>query len=97
MMSQASLSRSIERFMRIDCLVAEIGSTTTVVNAFNLHSGPVEFLGRGMHQTTVDTDVNIGLQNAIDELKKTFELSEKTPLEIILAKAREYASKNKDY
>ena len=37
------------------------------------------------------------LKDAIDELKKTFELSEKTPLEIILAKAREYASKNKDY
>jgi uncharacterized protein (TIGR01319 family) len=69
-MSQASSLKSIERFMRIDCLVAEIGSTTTVVNAFNLHSGPVEFLGRGMHQTTVDTDVNIGLQKAIDELKK---------------------------
>ena len=56
--------------MRIDCLVAEIGSTTTVVNAFCLHSGPVEFLGRGMHQTTVDTDVNFGLKQAIEELKK---------------------------
>ena len=55
--------------MRIDCLVAEIGSTTTVVNAFNLFD-EVKFLGRGMHQTTVDTDVNIGLQNAIDDLKK---------------------------
>ena len=55
--------------MKIDCLVAEIGSTTTVVNAFNLHHGPVEFLGRGMHQTTVDTDVNIGLTNAIENLK----------------------------
>jgi len=31
--------------MKIDCLVAEIGSTTTVVNAFNIHSEPVAFLG----------------------------------------------------
>lgn len=57
--------------MRIDCLVAEIGSTTTVVNAFNLHKGPVEFLGRGMHKTTVETDVTIGLENAIKDLKNT--------------------------
>ncbi|MFH0766670.1 MAG: glutamate mutase L, partial [Bacillota bacterium] len=56
--------------MKIDCLVAEIGSTTTVVNAFNLHQDPIEFLGRGMHQTTVDTDVNIGLKLAIEDLKR---------------------------
>jgi uncharacterized protein (TIGR01319 family) len=56
--------------MVIDCLVAEIGSTTTVVNAFNLHHGPVEFIARGMHQTTVETDVTIGLNNAILDLKK---------------------------
>lgn len=64
--------------MRIDCLVAEIGSTTTVVNAFNLHQGPVEFIGRGMHQTTVDTDVNIGLTNAINDLKKNLNVTELT-------------------
>ena len=58
--------------MKIDCLVAEIGSTTTVVNAFNLFD-EVKFLGRGMHQTTVDTDVNIGLENAILDLKKATE------------------------
>ncbi|MBU1142264.1 MAG: glutamate mutase L [Firmicutes bacterium] len=62
--------------MKIDCLVAEIGSTTTVVNAFNLHQGPVEFIGRGMHQTTVDTDVNIGLSNAIHDLKKNLNVDE---------------------
>ncbi|PKK97558.1 MAG: DNA mismatch repair protein MutL, partial [Tenericutes bacterium HGW-Tenericutes-3] len=55
--------------MKIDCLVAEIGSTTTVVNAFNLHQPPVSFLGRGMHQTTVDTDVNEGLKKAILDLQ----------------------------
>jgi uncharacterized protein (TIGR01319 family) len=55
--------------MKVDCLVAEIGSTTTVVNAFNLHN-EISFLGRGMHQTTVLTDVNIGLSKAIEDLEK---------------------------
>ena len=63
--------------MKIDCLVAEIGSTTTVVNAFNLKDS-VAFLGRGMHQTTVDTDVNIGLKNAIDNLKEVLDVDELT-------------------
>ncbi|MDX9808500.1 MAG: glutamate mutase L, partial [Acholeplasma sp.] len=62
--------------MKIDCLVAEIGSTTTVVNAFNLHGDDVKFLGRGMHQTTVDDDVNIGLNNAILDLKKSLNVDE---------------------
>lgn len=55
--------------MKIDVLVAEIGSTTTLVNAFNVHE-ECAFLGRGVANTTVDTDVNIGLNKAIDELKK---------------------------
>lgn len=63
--------------MKIDCLVAEIGSTTTVVNAFNLFD-EVKFLGRGMHQTTVETDVNIGLQKAIEDLKKQLNIDELT-------------------
>lgn len=54
--------------MKIDCLVAEIGSTTTVVNAFNLKDR-IEYLGKGMYQTTVDTDVNIGLRHAIEDLR----------------------------
>ncbi|MDI6453708.1 glutamate mutase L [Peloplasma aerotolerans] len=69
-MLQVLLSKGIKKSMVIDCLVAEIGSTTTVVNAFNLHHGPVEFIARGMHQTTVETDVTIGLNNAILDLKK---------------------------
>ena len=47
--------------MKVDVLVAEIGSTTTVVNAFELgeHAG---FLGQGMAPTTVDSgDVTVGL------------------------------------
>lgn len=54
--------------MKIDILVAEIGSTTTVVNAFNLKPLP-SFLGQGQSPTTVDKgDVNIGLKYAIDDL-----------------------------
>ena len=54
--------------MKIDLLVAEIGSTTTVVNAFNLGSCP-NFIGQGQSPTSVDKgDVNIGLRSAIDNL-----------------------------
>ncbi len=54
--------------MKIDLLVAEIGSTTTVVNAFNLGSCP-NFIGQGQSPTSVDKgDVNIGLKSAIDNL-----------------------------
>ncbi len=61
--------------MNVDCLVAEIGSTTTVVNAFNL-KGDVSFIGRGVHQTTVDTDVREGLSLAILDLKKNLSIDE---------------------
>lgn len=56
--------------MKFDILVAEIGSTTTVVNAFrNLETSP-EFVGQGQAPTTVvEGDVNIGLQNAVDSLQ----------------------------
>jgi uncharacterized protein (TIGR01319 family) len=53
--------------MTIDCLVAEIGSTTTIVNAFDL-SKPA-FLGRGMARTSVETDVREGLSKAIENLR----------------------------
>jgi uncharacterized protein (TIGR01319 family) len=54
--------------MKIDLLVAEIGSTTTVVNAFNLTPCP-SFIGQGQAATTaVDGDVNIGLKDAIENL-----------------------------
>ncbi len=54
--------------MKVDVLVAEIGSTTTLVNAFNIHNQDPVFLGRGVANTTVDTDVNKGLQLAIEDL-----------------------------
>lgn len=53
----------------IDVLVAEIGSTTTTVNAFILGNSPV-FVDQGMAPTTVlEGDVNIGLMGAIENLK----------------------------
>jgi len=55
--------------MKIDCLVAEIGSTTTVVNAFRVKDEPA-FLGRGVSVTTVGTDVTEGLRAAIEDLRK---------------------------
>ena len=69
--------------MKIDVLVAEIGSTTTVVNAFMIHQKPVAFLGRGVHQTTVDTDVREGLKGAIEDLKKNLHTDELTYDELL--------------
>lgn len=59
--------------MKVDVLVAEIGSTTTVVNAFNgIHTESPSFIGQGQAPTTVlDGDVTIGLKGAIDSLKKS--------------------------
>lgn len=56
--------------MKIDVLVAEIGSTTTVVNAFNDIATPdPKFIGQGQAPTSVlDGDVRVGLQGAIDDL-----------------------------
>ena len=58
--------------MKFDILVAEIGSTTTVVNAFrNLDTEQPEFVGQGQSPTTVvEGDVNIGLSNAVESLKQ---------------------------
>lgn len=63
--------------MKIDLLVAEIGSTTTVVNAFDkLGTCPI-FIGQGQAATSVlEGDVNIGLEKAIDDLRQN--LSEDT-------------------
>ena len=55
--------------MKLDILVAEIGSTTTVVNGFWLGEEAC-FAGSGQAPTSVeDGDVNIGLNNAIEDLK----------------------------
>jgi len=55
--------------MKIDVLIAEIGSTTTVVNAFNLAQGGARFLGQGLSCTMTDPgDVTVALRAAIDDL-----------------------------
>ncbi len=57
--------------MKFDVLVAEIGSTTTVVNAFSdLDSNDPKFIAQGQAPTTVlEGNVNIGLNAAIKNLK----------------------------
>ncbi len=57
----------------IDALVAEIGSTTTIINAFDqLHTAHPIFVGQGQSATTVLAgDVCVGLQNALSDLKRT--------------------------
>lgn len=56
--------------MRVEYLIAEIGSTTTVVTAFNFKKG-VEVVGQGKAFTSVlQGDVTIGLRNAINEMEE---------------------------
>ena len=59
--------------MKINVLVAEIGSTTTVVNAFNGIGGPCpKFLGQGQFPTTVlNGDVTVGLKGAVENLRNS--------------------------
>lgn len=56
--------------MTVDVLVAELGSTTTLVNAFDRVDGPHPmFLGQGTALTTVsEGDVGVGLLRAIEDL-----------------------------
>lgn len=70
--------------MQIDLLVAEIGSTTTVVNAFNqLDTCPVN-IGQGQAATSVlEGDVNIGLKAAIEDLKMSLGQDSLTYKELI--------------
>lgn len=59
--------------MKVDVLVAEIGSTTTVVNAFlGIHTDNPIFIGQGQAPTTVfeGGDVRNGLNGAVDNLAK---------------------------
>lgn len=65
--------------LEIDVLVAEIGSTTTVVNAFNNINGKdPEFLGQGQSPTTVfeGGDVRNGLSGAIKDLASNLKVDE---------------------
>ncbi|SES88942.1 GlmL-related ornithine degradation protein [Anaerobranca gottschalkii] len=59
--------------MKVDLLVAEIGSTTTVINAFTgLNSPKPKFLGQGQGPTTVyQGDVTVGLEMALEQLAQS--------------------------
>lgn len=61
--------------MKINVLVAEIGSTTTVVNAFNEIGGPCpKFVGQGQAPTTVlNGDVTVGLKGAVEDLRRNLD------------------------
>ena len=58
--------------MKVDVLVAEIGSTTTAVNAFNgLESANPALIGQGVAPTSVESgDVTVGLKEAIEDLQE---------------------------
>jgi len=58
--------------MFIDILVAEIGSTTTLVNAFSgINTREPRFIGQGQAPTSVlEGDVRIGLSGAVADLAK---------------------------
>src|SRR5690554_6109287 len=64
--------------MKVDVIVAEIGSTTTIVSAFNLYTEPTGFIGKGFFKTTVDTDVTIKLEKAVSHLKENLDIDELT-------------------
>lgn len=57
--------------MKVDILVAEIGSTTTVVNGFDgIDTDHPIFVGQGQAPTSVNEgDVTIGLHNAVDDFR----------------------------
>ena len=64
--------------MKVAVLVAEIGSTTTVVNAFDGIGGPCpRFLGQGQAFTSVlGGDVTVGLRGAVEDLRRHLGVSE---------------------
>ena len=69
--------------MHADVLIAEIGSTTTLVSAFALGESP-RLLGQGQAATTVlEGDVRTGLNRAIDALKTNRGESELTYGELL--------------
>jgi uncharacterized protein (TIGR01319 family) len=56
--------------MKVEYLIAEIGSTTTLVTAFNFKNG-VEVIGQGKAFTSVlQGDVTIGLKTAVQEIEE---------------------------
>ncbi len=66
--------------MKVDYIIAEIGSTTTVLSAFITgRNGKLTFLAQGESYTTVnENDVTIGIEKAINKLKKRLEIKDLT-------------------
>ncbi|HNV06687.1 MAG TPA: glutamate mutase L, partial [Petrotogaceae bacterium] len=71
--------------MKADVLIAEIGSTTTVLTALTGINGKnPRIQAQGEHYTTVsEGDVTIGIQGAVKDLEK--KINEKVDWEILLA------------
>ncbi|ERI90343.1 hypothetical protein HMPREF1982_03946 [Clostridiales bacterium oral taxon 876 str. F0540] len=62
--------------MKVDYVISEIGSTTTVVTAFKLGEKGVDIIAQGKNYTTVNEgDVTIGVIKAIEDIE--FQLGEK--------------------
>ncbi|BBE32092.1 ornithine aminomutase [Tepiditoga spiralis] len=63
--------------MTVDLLIAEIGSTTTVVTAFDkINTEKPIVVGQGEHYTTVfEGDVTIGIERAIKEIEKKLNIN----------------------
>ena len=62
--------------MKLDVLVAEIGSTTTLVSGFAGLAGAPVFAGQGMAPTTAHLDdVTLGLKAAVEDLQQNLGVS----------------------
>lgn len=72
--------------LNVDALIAEIGSTTTLVNAFDGLGGPNPvFLGQGRALTSVrEGDVWLGLERAMEDLARCLG-AEKVGYKLLLA------------
>ncbi len=64
--------------MKLDLIIAEIGSTTTLVNGFDkINTEKPVFAGQGLAPTTVEKgDVMIGLEAALADLKEKLGVAE---------------------
>jgi len=71
--------------VKIELLVADIGSTITIISAFDSPcAGPLSFLGQGQAETSIDAgDVTIGLEKALADLQN--KLGEKITWDQFLA------------
>ena len=57
--------------MKIDLLVAEIGSTTTVITAYQLMEKSVKIIAQTESYTTIDKgDVTIGIEKALKNMEE---------------------------